>query len=748
MSAIFGETLTLPQGDGPPVELITYGDEFYARYENREGYTVVYDAGLAKYCYALVLDGRFVSTGVPLHKQPPAGVPRHLRESPEVRNEKFSARHRLMRGEPRGAGPTIQTFGRENGLLEGRRVSAGEVRGLTVLVQFQDEQASITQTEVEAMLNGSDFSRNGNHCSVNRYYQMMSAGALDYTNMVVGPITLSRNRDYYISNLLVEEALDILVEEMGVDLAQFDSRREGFVDALSFMYAGRTVYSDWLWPHNFTVDLKYNGIRTNYYTIQSMGRRAVDLSIGTFCHESGHMLCRFPDLYDYGTRDGDFEKSAGLGRYCLMGAGNHLDRGRTPSAVCAYLRDLVGWTRQEIALNGAGLYQAQHGDYGAVLRFDTDRPNEYFLVENRSRLGLDSHLPASGLAVYHCDILGSNEWQKGSSGKHYQVGLLQADGNRDLEMNRNTGDDGDLYGASAGTILTHDSQPDTLKWDGSDSGLVISQVSAPGEVIGFTCGVPAVPQQPAGAVAVELSPDLLIPDDRPEGVTSELPQQSAGRIESAKLVLDVTHTYVGDLRIELESPSGTKIAVHDRVGGSGDDLVASYVSDGDGVLQPLVGERADGLWRLHLADLARRDSGRLNHWRLELGIKSGAQRINLSSEPGLAIPDHPAEGASDSLRVEASGRCRNISIAVEIEHTFVGDLKIDLTTPEGSHLTLRQGEGGSRKNLNAVFDDQSTPALAALQGEPVAGEWILAVTDQASMDTGVLRRWSLDILAE
>jgi M6 family metalloprotease-like protein len=47
--------------------------------------------------------------------------------------------------------------------------------------------------------------------------------------------------------------------------------------------------------------------------LTGLGRQKVDLSIGTFCHESGHLLCRFPDMYDYGQRDGDFEKSQGTG---------------------------------------------------------------------------------------------------------------------------------------------------------------------------------------------------------------------------------------------------------------------------------------------------------------------------------------------------------------------------------------------------------------------------------------------------
>ena len=44
-------------------------------------------------------------------------------------------------------------------------------------------------------------------------------------------------------------------------------------------------------------------MHTDLYLLTSLGRSAGDLSIGTFCHENGHLLCRFPDMYDYGERD-------------------------------------------------------------------------------------------------------------------------------------------------------------------------------------------------------------------------------------------------------------------------------------------------------------------------------------------------------------------------------------------------------------------------------------------------------------
>ena len=351
MSAIFAETLIFQQENGPDVELVVFGDEFYARYETKEGYTVVYDPDRGQYCYALLLNGQLASSGIPISKRPPSEIRRGLREAEKVRNEKFSQRYEALRPPATDVASNVaRTLGPNNGLLNGRRVSEGHIRGLTVLVEFTDLTTAVTAADVEEMLNAPNYRENGNYCSVREYFHLMSNGKLDYSNQVVGPVKLSQNQRYYVQNLLCREALDKVVNELGVDLTQFDSRGEGIVDAVSFMYAGRTVYEGELWPHNFELNLNYNGIKVRNYTIQSLGRQRVDLSIGTFCHESGHLLCRFPDLYDYGRRDGDFEKSSGMGRYCLMSSGNHLNNGRTPAPVCAYLRDLVGVVRSRNSL--------------------------------------------------------------------------------------------------------------------------------------------------------------------------------------------------------------------------------------------------------------------------------------------------------------------------------------------------------------------------------------------------------------
>jgi len=370
MSVIRGETLVFSQEGGPDVELVVFGDEFYARYETTDGYTVVYDDPIGHFCYARLVEGELASSKRPTKKGPPPGLRKHIRESAEVRNRKFLSRYRELRQPEPGLSPDIfLSFGRNDGLLDGETVGTGTVRGLTILIEFADETTQITAQQVDDLLNDLQFNAHGNFCSVRRYYQLMSAGKLDYTNSVVGPVRLSGRKSDYISRRAMEEALGLAIQQFNLNLSEFDSRNRGVVDALSFLYAGSTVYRGNLWPHNSTMHVTQGNARTHYYTIQSLGRRLIDLSIGTFTHESGHMLCRFPDLYDYGRRDGDDIDSEGLGRYCLMSSGNHLGLGKVPSPICAYLRDLAGWCDNQIDISNPGQYEAVHGDYGSVMRF-------------------------------------------------------------------------------------------------------------------------------------------------------------------------------------------------------------------------------------------------------------------------------------------------------------------------------------------------------------------------------------------
>lgn len=742
MSAIFGEGLSFGQRSGPEVRLIVHGDEFYARHETEDGYTAVYDDAQGLFCYAVLVGGAFVSSQAPISGGPPPHLPRHLQEVPAVRRGKRAARRTIVR--PRSTARALAeanfTRGPNSGLLEGRRLSIGAVRGLTILVNFQDLTSTATQADVSALLNDADYTANGNFCSAREYFRTVSNGKLDYTNDVVGPFTLSHNRDYYVDHLLVEEALDLAIAA-GADLKRFDSRNEGILDALNILYAGQTQYLGDLWPHNAEINLQRGGVRTNLYLLTSRGRNSTELSIGTFCHENGHLLCRFPDMYDYGERDGDNVESAGIGAYCLMGSGNHLNFGRTPSPICGYLRHLAGWCDTAISLREPGEYEAKHAEYGTVIKMSTDRPNEYFIVENRSKLGLDQSLPSSGLAIYHCDILGSNELQEGSATRHYQCALLQADGHFDLEHNVNQGDGSDLFGAVVGVALSGTTQPASRRWDGADSGLMITGIGAPGASITFTVGAPA----PSAVARGEAAPALPIPDNVSAGVTSSIIISQSGKARRIKVGVDLAHTYIGDLVVELTSPGGSTAALHNRAGGSKHNLTATFDSNTTASLGALIGQGIEGTWALRVRDVEAQDSGVLNRWTLEIDLEAGPQAVHGETAPRLTIPDNDPIGVGSAIALAGAGSVQQLKVGVDITHTYIGDLRVELLSPTGRRAILHGRLAGAEKDLVMTYDSAApSSVLASLVGQPVTGNWILRITDLAGQDVGKLNKWSID----
>lgn len=749
MCELSGDVVVLGQHEGGDVQLRVYGDEFYARYETLDGYTVVYDTLVGRYCYAVLSGGssgrssggRLTSSGVKIDKPAPGGVSRHIQEDPSVRNRTFDRRYERLRPPETDLGLNAErTFGPDDGLLDGRKLHEGTVVGLTLLVDFDDVRMNITADQVTAMMNEPGYRDHGNNGSVRDFFLAVSAGKLDYPNVVIGPVRLSKRRSFYINNSMVEEAVDLAVTRHGIDLSQFDSRDEGIVDAVNILYAGTSQYVGDLWPHNSVRQVTHGGVRTHFYQLTGVGTHPVDLRIGTICHENGHLLCRFPDLYDYGRRDGDNTKSAGIGRYCLMGSGNHLDHRRSPAAVSAYLRNLAGWTDDIVLLNDTGTYEARHGAYDQVMKYQLPSPNEYFLVENRTRMGLDSHLPASGLAVYHCDTRGSNEWQDGTRERHYQLALLQADGRLDLENDVNSGDPGDLFAGIGGVAVSHDTVPDTRRWDGSDSGLTISDVSAPGEVMTFTVGPPVTDDR---TVVGQSFPDLAIPDDDEGGVVDVIDVDTSGSVVSVALGVNIIHPWIGDITIDLVGPDGTRVRVREREGRGDDDLHLDLDADDLPALAGLAGRPAGGRWHLEVVDHARRDVGRLVDWAIEVGVTDAGTTVGGRNDNPVAIPDDAPAGVSSTIELTGTGAARVLVVEVAIEHTYIGDLQIDLVSPGGVSVRLHDRDGRGTDNLARRWDSRVDGVLATMVDAEVTGEWRLDIRDLARSDDGRLVSWSI-----
>ncbi len=81
---------------------------------------------------------------------------------------------------------------------------------------------------------------------------------------------------------------------------------------------------------------------------------------------------------------------------------------------------------------------------------------------------------------------------------------------------------------------------------------------------------------------------------------------------------EITHTYRGDLQIELVAPSGDRALLRARDGDSQDDVRITYTSETTPTLGALFGQTGDGIWALHVRDLVGWGTGTLDQWALSI----------------------------------------------------------------------------------------------------------------------------------
>jgi subtilisin-like proprotein convertase family protein len=140
------------------------------------------------------------------------------------------------------------------------------------------------------------------------------------------------------------------------------------------------------------------------------------------------------------------------------------------------------------------------------------------------------------------------------------------------------------------------------------------------------------------------SPGLAIPDSDPTGVYDTLTFTEDMAIADVEVYVDITHTYIGDLIIELTSPEGTTVRLHNRTGSGANNIVGWYDSelsvDGPGSLDDFVSEGSAGEWEIWISDNAGIDVGMLNDWCLHIwgGVTTDAPEgdlVELPREPVL-----------------------------------------------------------------------------------------------------------------
>jgi subtilisin-like proprotein convertase family protein len=134
---------------------------------------------------------------------------------------------------------------------------------------------------------------------------------------------------------------------------------------------------------------------------------------------------------------------------------------------------------------------------------------------------------------------------------------------------------------------------------------------------------------------------------------------------------------------------------------------------------------------------------------------------------GLLDPRDTTKSTITFKNVSSSELIKDVTVNLNIQHSFDSDLLIELIAPDGTTVVLSRNEGGGGQNFtNTTFSDSApTPinagppgavapftgsfqpetSFSTLFGKQVNGTWTLAIDDTAQGDTGRLLDWTLTL---
>ncbi len=348
------------------------------------------------------------------------------------------------------------------------------VKAVVLLVEFSDNLANnpgdpynifATQQYFDSLVNSVGYTDSLPLGSMREFYLENSHGQFVLTADVYGWIMMPQKYEFYVDGQrgfgthpqnaqgLVEDAVS--AADPLVDFSEYDNDGDGVVEGLIVVHAGpgyeetgdTTMIHSHKWFVNQTTlvdDVYISAYNCNPEESRPFLGTPSRIQIGVFCHEFGHTL-GLPDLYDYDYGAG---ASQGMGNWSLMASGSYNGNSASPAHFDAWCKYFLGWIDPVEITESVRDYEFEEsftsGFVAKLWRDGNYYGPEYFLIENRQKKGFDKYIPGEGLMIYHID---ETNWGNDDE-YNYLVALEQADGEYDLEENRNQGDSQDPYPGS------------------------------------------------------------------------------------------------------------------------------------------------------------------------------------------------------------------------------------------------------------------------------------------------------------
>lgn len=218
-----------------------------------------------------------------------------------------------------------------------------------------------------------------------------------------------------------------------------------------------------------------------------------------------------------------------------------------------------------------------------------------------------------------------------------------------------------------------------------------------------------------------------IPDNNPNGLSDVIKFHRNLSVKSVSLSVNINHPFNGDVSIKLTGPNGNTVNVLNPSRKGEKNIKTTFTVEG------FSGIKSKGNWTIQVIDSGARDSGTLIDWTLNFELANAKKsEVFIVDESDLVSSQICHQG----------GTITDITAHVEIEHGYVGDLILNLTSPSGTTVVIRDKVGGNKKGISQSYNKS---VLAKFIGEKSIGKWTMTVNDTMPRDNGVLVAWKLNM---
>ena len=457
------------QADGSRIVTRLRGDEYFSWRETIDGYPIIRDPSDGTWRYAVPTSGKAELQAMPggvVGKADPVklGLKKHGLPAAKLLRSRVEARRAALNPAPAEPAPSAgrASYSAAPGSTPPMVPVVGvkTVRNVVILACFSNHWDDAGATVLPAygtpdvsafsnLFNQVGYTTDGATGSVRDYYNEVSYGKLLLKSTVTVWVRLPREGAYYHDNqsTLAADAI-AAADAAGVDFSQFDSDGDGWVDALDIIHSGygeeATANPDDVW----SVKGALHGVTTKdgvkmyaYHTEPALrGDSGSGITrIGVICHETGHFF-GLPDLYDYSSL------TDGLGNWCIMAGGSwNGSSGSSPAHFSAWCKCFLGFARTTPVHSriGRSLPAVEQHPVVGMLR-DGLSDDEYFLIENREKIGFDdSEQIHPGCLVFH--VYRPSENNDIGTWEHPAVKVEEADGNDSLGLTRSGAEETDVW---------------------------------------------------------------------------------------------------------------------------------------------------------------------------------------------------------------------------------------------------------------------------------------------------------------